>query len=426
MLFRVFTRGISRPRDRSIGVVSPVLFFLAALTIRQTQTPVRSGCDAEDAVVANLPAGTPVEIRFRLADGSDCVKIAAQAGRTEVVGYVPSSALAGLETFEKERESARGANPAPERQTLVISTGSVGAAHNGDLERARALLAANQPEQALEILEPAVQRYHNNPGVLLLAGLAAYRSDQLDTALGYWKQSLDLAPNPSLEGIYNRVKREAAADPASERLVGMRVLVRYERDAVPVDVARAILGTLDQEYGRISMELGCSTSERIVAIVMERQTYLRSTGAAEWSGGWFDGRIHISWNGEKTVGPDMRRGLAHELVHACLTSIPAGARQWPAWLQEGLAQKLSGDRLDSATRMQLQKLIQAHQAPSLEELHPDWSSMSPAQARLAYNISLASADALVDLYPNEGLRNILRNPDRLDQVTAELDKKLGF
>jgi tetratricopeptide (TPR) repeat protein len=409
-------------------VVAPVLFLLAGLTIRQSQTPVRSGCEADDIVVAKLRAGTPVEIRFRLADGSDCVKIVANDGGSEVVGYVSSSALAGLETFEKERTSARGADPVPERQSLVLA--SAGAPHdsgrNADLEKARALLASNQPEEALEILEPAVQHYRNNPGVLLLAGLAAYRSDQLDTALGYWKQSLDLAPNANLEGIYDRVKREAEADPASERLVGMRILLRYERDAVQVDAARAILGTLDQEYGRISSELGCSTSERVVAIVMNRQTYLRSTGAAEWSGGWYDGRIHIAWNGEKSVGPEMRRGLAHELVHACLTSIPAGEMHWPAWLQEGLAQKLSGDQLDPPTRLQLQKMIQAHQAPKLEDLHPDWSHMSPQQARLAYNVSLAAADALAELYPGEGLRNVLRSPERLGQVTREIDKKLGF
>ena len=409
-------------------MVAPVFFLLAGLTIRQSQTPVRSGCQASDAVVANLRAGTPVEIRFRLADGSDCLKIVANDGGSEVVGYVSSSALAGIEAFEKERTSARGADPVPERQALVFAStgGTRDSGRNADLEKARALLASNQPKEALEILEPAVRRYENNPGVLLLAGLAAYRSDQLDTALGYWRQSLDLAPNPNLEGIYDRVKREAQADPASERLVGMRILLRYEREAVPLDAARTILGTLDQEYDRISTELGCSTSERIVAIVMNRQTYLRSTGAAEWSGGWFDGRIHIAWNGEKSVGSEMRRGLAHELVHACLTSIPAGETQWPAWLQEGLAQQVSGDRLYPATRLQLQKMIQAHQAPKLEELHPDWSRMSPEQARLAYNVSLAAADALADLYPGEGLRNVLRNPQRLDQVTAELDKKLGF
>lgn len=405
-------------------MVSPVLIFLAALTIRQAETPLRSGCTASDGVVASLPAGTPVEIRFRLADGSDCIKIAAKNGAGEVIGYVSSSALTGLDGFEKERSSAGTAGPVPERQTLIIERStSSGRGRDTEIERARDLLVANQPEQALELLEPAVQRYRTNPGVLLLAGLAAYRSDQLDAALGYWKQSLDLAPNASLTDMYGRVQREAAADPATERLVGMHIALRYTAQAVPMDAARAILGTLDQEYGRISAQLGCSSHERIVAIVLDRQTYLRSTGAAEWSGGWYDGRIHIAWAGEKTVGLEMRRGLAHELVHACLTSL---GNNWPAWLQEGLAQKLSGDKLEPPVLQHLQQLAQAHQLPRLEELHPDWSRMSETEARQAYNLSLAGADALSNAYPSESLRNILRNPDSLPQVTRELDKKLGF
>jgi hypothetical protein len=74
----------------------------------------------------------------------------------------------------------------------------------------------------------------------------------------------------------------------------------------------------------------------------------------------------------------------------------------------------------------LQKMIQTHQAPRLEEMHPDWSRMGPGEARFAYNLSLAAADALFEIYPGEGLRNILRNPEKLDTVAAELDKKLGF
>ena len=408
-------------------MVGPVLILFAALTIGQGETPVRSGCEASDRVVTNLPAGTPVEIRFRLADGSDCIKIAAKAGASEIVGYVSSSALAGLDAFEKERSSAPATSSVAASPTPVTERGkSTARGRDPEIERARDLLSANQPQQAMEILEPAVQRYRNNANVLLLAGLAAYRMDELDTAIGYWKQSLDLTPNPSLEGIYERVKREAAADPASERLIGMHIALRYERQAVPVDAARAILGALDDEYSRISAQLGCSSGERIVAIVLDRATYLRSTGAAEWSGGWYDGRIHIAWTGEKTVGAAMRRGLAHELVHACLTSIPSGEAPWPAWLQEGLAQKLSGDTLEPAARAQLQQLAHGHQVPRLEELHPDWSRMNAEEARRAYNVSLAAADALYENYSGDGLRNILRNPENLGQVTGELDKKLGF
>jgi len=408
-------------------MVVPVLFFFAALSAKQDQTALRSGCDATAQVIASVPAGTPVEIRFRLSDGSDCFKVSATLDGQTVMGYVAASGLAGLDQFERGRSSAASADTIRELRPMEAASQKL-IAHTGDqaLDRAAQLLGANQPAQALELLEPAVKRHHNDPNVLLLTGLAAYRSDQLRAALDYWKQSLDLAPNVTLARVYERVRREAEADHSGEKLLGMHIALRYEGEALPSDTARAILSTLDEDYSRIAGQLGCSSDERIVAIVQSRDAYLRGTGAAEWSGGEYDGRIHIAWTEGKQVGPQMRRALAHELVHACLTSIPSGGTPWPAWLQEGLAQKLSGDKLSIDSRAQLRQLAVTHQIPRLEELHQDWSQLSIENARLAYNLALAAADALYDNYSSYGIRNVVNNPQSLPQITAELDRKLGL
>jgi tetratricopeptide (TPR) repeat protein len=408
-------------------MVVPVLFFFAVLSAKQDQTPLRSGCDATAQTITNLPAGTSVDIRFRLSDGSDCFKVSAILDGKLVMGYVPASVLAGLEQFERGRTSAASADTLRELRPMEAASQKL-IVHSGDLslERASQLLAANQPAQALELLEPAVKRHRNDSNVLLLAGLAAYRSDQLRAAIGYWKESLELSPNETLARVYERVRREAAADQSGEKLLGMHIALRYEGEALPSDTARAILSTLDEDYSRISAQLGCSSDERIVAIVQSRDAYLRGTGAAEWSGGEYDGRIHIAWTEGKQVGPQMRRALAHELVHACLTGIPSGTSPWPAWLQEGLAQKLSGDQLSSASRNQLHELAAARQIPRLEDLHQDWSQLSIENARLAYNLALAAADALYENYSSSGIRNVVNNPQRLPQVAAELDRKLGL
>ncbi|HEX4594336.1 MAG TPA: hypothetical protein VH157_08675 [Bryobacteraceae bacterium] len=408
-------------------MVAPFLLFFAALSAKQDQTALRSGCDATAEVLTTLPAGTPVEIRFRLSDGSDCFKVSALLDGKLVMGYVPASMLSGLEQFEKGRTSAASADTIRELRPIEAASQKL-IVHSGDLalERAAQLLASNQPVKALELLEPAVKRHRNDPNVLLLTGLAAYRSDQLHAAIDYWKQSLDLAPNETLARVYERVRREAAADQSGEKLLGMHIALRYEGEALPSDTARAILSTLDEDYGRISAQLGCASDERIVAIVQSRDAYLRGTGAAEWSGGEYDGRIHIAWTEGKQVGPQMRRALAHELVHACLTGIPSGAAPWPAWLQEGLAQKLSGDQLSAASRVQLHQLATARQIPRLEDLHQDWSHLSIDNARLAYDLALAAADALYEDYSSSGIRNVVNNPQRLPQVAAELDRKLGL
>jgi tetratricopeptide (TPR) repeat protein len=408
-------------------VALPVLFFVAAMAVRSDQTPLRAGCDSDDSIVANLPSGTPVEVRFRLADGSDCFKVAATIDGKDVLGYVPGSALTGLERYEQERSSAasvdveRALNP-------VVAENKKAVAQTGDpaIDRAQQLLEANQPVQALEQMQLALRRHPRDSNVLLLAGLAAYRADQLRDALDYWKQALDIAPDPRLQAIYEKVKREADADHSGDKLYGLHVALRYEGEALPADTARAILATLDRDYSTIAAQLGCTSDERIVAIVQSREAYLRSTGAAEWSGGQYDGRIHISWTDGAQVGSQMQRALAHELVHACLTSIPSGASPWPAWLQEGLAQKLSGDTLPASVRQQLRQMAESHAIPKLENLRQDWSRMSTQNALAAYSLALAAVDALYDGYAGYGIRNILNNPDSLPRITADLDAKLGL
>jgi tetratricopeptide (TPR) repeat protein len=403
------------------------LVFLAALTVKLDQTPLRSGCEASDETIASMPAGTPVEVRFRVADGSDCFKISATVDGKAVIGYVGASALSDVDQFEKQRnaavslDSSRALNPVEAESKKVVARSS-----DPELQRASQLLEANQPTRALEILEPMLKRDSKNPDLLLLAGLAAYRADQARIALDYWKQSLDLKPNDFLARIYDKVRRESEADRSGDKIYGLHVALRYEGQTLPADTARALVSTLDEEFSRVSSLLGCWADERIVAIVQSREAYLRSTGAAEWSGGQYDGRIHISWMDGTDVSREMRRRLAHELVHACLTNLSAGGPPAPAWLQEGLAQKLSGDTLSVAARDHLRELAEAHQIPRLEDLRQNWSRMSTENARIAYNLALAAADALYDNYSSYGIRNVVSNPQVLQQVTADLDKKLGL
>jgi len=403
------------------------LVFLAALTVKLDQTQLRSGCEASAETIATLAAGTPVEVRFRVADGSDCFKISASVNGHAVAGYLDASALSNVAQFEQQRtaavslDSSRALNPVEAESKKVVARSG-----DPDLQRASQLLEANQPTRALEILEPMLKRDFKNPDLLLLAGLAAYRADEARTALDYWSQSLDLKPNDSLSRIYDKVRRELEADRSGDKLLGLHVALRYEGQTLPADTARALVSTLDEEFSRVSSLLGCWADERIVAIVQSREAYLRSTGAAEWSGGQYDGRIHISWMEGTDVSREMRRRLAHELVHACLTNLSAGGPPAPAWLQEGLAQKLSGDTLSRASRDRLRQLAEAHQIPRLEDLRQNWSRLSTENALLAYNLALAAADALYDNYSSYGIRNVVSNPQVLQQVTAELDKLLGL
>jgi len=388
--------------------------LLFAVTIAQ-DVALRPSCDGSDAAAGKIPAGTQVEIRFAVSDGSNCYKIAATVDGKPVLGYVDGSALTDTKSFDEQRRGGASLDGIGQSQALAEHLNE----RAGD---PAPLLNTHQPAKALEQIEQMLKNNPRDAKLLALASVAAYQSDDLRRAAGYCRDALALTDDGQTAGFCRTVERESREDKSGEKLMGMRVALRYEGQTLPADVARSMVAILDEEFGRISEQLGCVAEERITAIVQSRDAYLKTTNAAEWSGGQYDGRIHVSmWEG-KQLDAGTRRTLAHEMVHACLANIG----RFPSWLHEGLAQKLSGDTLSAAARADLQDKIRDGAIPKLENLGQNWSHMNAQNARLAYNLALAAADALVENYANVGLRNMLRNPEMLGPATAGVDKALGF
>ncbi len=387
----------------------PVLVALFALSV-QTPAVLRStGCSQDDARVATLAPGLSLEVRFAL-DGA-CYKVVATVDGRPLEGYLPGTAIAGLEAFESAR---RGAPAAISTQSAAVPQ-----APAAPLGQVPALLDSNQPNAALDVLEAALQKTPRDPRLLAAAGYAAYRADNVRKALEYWREALDLAPDPNLEQLYLKVRREAAGDTSSEQKHGSRFLLRYDNASVDSDTARAIVGVLEEEFSRVAFELGCRTEERMVAIVQTREAYLKSTDAAEWSSGLYDGRLRVALV-EKSFGAQTRRVFTHEIVHACLANLG----RWPAWLHEGLAQRLSGEITPPAVRQQLQTALRANQIPKLDRASQNWSRMSARHAALAYALAREAVDLFYQHHAAFGIRNLLKNPQMLPSIADDLDRRL--
>jgi hypothetical protein len=404
-----------------------LLILLMAASIKDGPTPLRSGCSPDARVLASLPSGTPVTIRYSIAGESEpCYKVSVQADGKTVEGSLPARALDGIEDFDQARRQAvwmdtplivntiRASAALPSLRATTGSTSVVA-------QKAADLITSSRPQSALELLRP-VLKAHRDPGLLALAGIAAWRSDDSPVALEFWRASLDIAPSPEVEKLYRQVERESKNDQSKERLYGLRVTLRYDSAVVPTETARQMTTVLDQAFIRISQQLGCNAEERVIAIVQSKDAYRKTTESAEWSGGQFDGKIRVPVFDPKVLDPTMLRSLAHETAHACLTMLGT----WPAWLHEGIAQKLSGDSLSPAQLKKITGLVQQGKIPRLSNLKQDWSRLDAEHAAAAYALSLAAVELLWQESGENGVRNLLRNPDRLPQVTAELDHKLGL
>ncbi|MSQ69655.1 MAG: hypothetical protein EXR83_16000 [Gammaproteobacteria bacterium] len=391
----------------------------AAHMVNQDAAPIRSSCDSEAQVIGQAAKGDAAQILFAISgDIGTCYKVSLTTGGKSMQGYLPAKVLSGIDSFEQGRRSA-GRIEVPVEVRREIIERSMGTGGGGESARIQQLMAAGQNEQALELLEGLIKRGHKDANTLAAAGLAAFQSDRSKIALEYFEQSLVLESSAAVEDLRQRAAREVAADRSSEKLVGIKFNFRYDDKAVTADQARALLPILDSEYTRVSSELGCRSEERMTAIVQTPEAYRQSTGAAEWSGGQYDGRIRVALL-EATPGEHTRQTFAHEIVHACL----ARTGNWPSWLHEGLAQKLSGQVIPAGARAQVKKMARDGELPGLQKMGSSWSRLSGDHAALAYTTALLAIEHLYDAYGNTGVRNLLQNPASLPRVAAELDSRL--
>ena len=204
----------------------------------------------------------------------------------------------------------------------------------------------------------------------------------------YLKRSLALQPNPSFDTVRRRIERELQTDQASETTYGMRLALRYEGAAIPDAAARKLAQEFEAQINKVIFQLGCRFNDRISVIVRTQENYQQATGAAEWSGGRYDGRIHIAVPPSGEVDQYVRQTFAHEFVHACL----ARRGPWPSWFHEGMAQKISGRTLTPQARDILTQLNQADQLPTLAQLNGGWARHSCAGDRSTASVDISGRD----------------------------------
>jgi hypothetical protein len=181
-----------------------------------------------------------------------------------------------------------------------------------------------------------------------------------------------------------------------------------------------MIAILEEEFTRISFQIGCRADERITVIVQSREAYLKTTGAPGWSGGNYNGKIHIPIPDSKQPVAASRQVFAHELVHACLANIGP----WPLWLHEGMAQRLAGQPQMPGIGEAIKQMAKEGKLPKLAGLGQTWGNKSAAEAQFAYGMARAAVDLFYQYHAEFGVRNLMNNPSALPAIADDLDRRL--
>jgi len=216
----------------------------------------------------------------------------------------------------------------------------------------------------------------------ILLGQIAYSDGNVADAITIYEKALTHAPNhPQLLARLKAWRTDADASTGFTERRFDRFRVMFHGHADNALAARAT-EILDAAFWRIGKALGSYPSEPVVVMLYTEQQFRDITQAPTWAGGIYDGRIRVPAAGAVQSPELFERVLVHELAHAMIARMaPRGV---PTWLHEGMAQYLEGDDPSAARRR-----VQKTGVIPLQYLEGNFSRLTAAQARVAYDESLA-------------------------------------
>ena len=158
----------------------------------------------------------------------------------------------------------------------------------------------------------------------------------LPSFLGIWVFLFLCSANPALA-------EDILSIPASAKprfTIQMNTLSR-PRTNIP-DLAGQAQKILESTFEELNRVFQSETTETIAVRFVERDQFLKNTGAPTYVGAmYYKGLISIPVaEDEKIEINSLRRSLRHEIVHAFVAA--RSSERCPAWLDEGLAQLLGG------------------------------------------------------------------------------------
>ena len=128
--------------------------------------------------------------------------------------------------------------------------------------------------------------------------------------------------------------------------------------------------------------------DRVQVHFYDTDDYQSSLKPDSWSGGLFDGKIRIPLGDYNQNPARLKTIVFHEYAHAVIYRT---APNCPIWMNEGVAQALSGEKI-----AEVESRLRGHRGSFFpaDRMKTSFRGLSPEQARLAYDMSYSMVEQL--------------------------------
>ncbi|MFB6344836.1 MAG: peptidase MA family metallohydrolase [bacterium] len=266
------------------------------------------------------------------------------------------------------------------------------------INRAWKAYRQQQPNKAMRLIRPLTTRGDLPPDVYLLAGKIFYDKNRFNRAIGQFQSSYRKTNNPELrETAQKLIQRSKKLYDLNLRSNIYSHFIILTAPGIPSGVSGNLNHDLAKAYRRIGGDLDLFPENKFTVILYEQPQFRRVIQAPVWSGGVFDGKIHLPYRSESSQ-PYTTRSLYHEYTHALLYHI--ARNNLPLWFNEGFAtfQEYRQSR-DRFKYRQLKQNRPEKNISSLSDISEIFKQKTDREkARLAYEYSYSLIDFLEDRY----------------------------
>jgi tetratricopeptide (TPR) repeat protein len=273
------------------------------------------------------------------------------------------------------------------------------------------LVKTGHAAEALPYAQRAVRIAPESPDTLTVLGFVQYAADRDAEAIRTWKHSLELRPDATVAQLLAKAERDATVQAGYSERESNHFTLHYEGEQTSDSLRGQILAALESDYDDLVRQLGVAPRNSIAVVLYTAQTFFDVTQAPSWSGAINDGKLRIPTQGLSSVTPELARVLKHELTHSFVNQLSGG--RCPQWLNEGLAQLFEPKAV--AHGRDLAGLYRAQKEIPLNMLEGSFAPLSPVEATLAYEESLAATQYISESSGLDDLRRIL---ERLGQGSS--------
>ena len=254
-----------------------------------------------------------------------------------------------------------------------------------------------------------------------LLGMTYYMQDKNEAAYRYLKMSLAFGFRPDVDQLLKKIENENRTENEYKQSNSLHFVVRYEGTDSNRMLYQDILKSLEQSYQELEQSLDYSPKETLVVVLYPDEVFQDVTKSPGWVGAMNDGKIRFPTKGLSRVDPSVQRILKHELTHSFIRTKAGG--NCPLWLNEGLAQFLSGDSSHQFRLVAKQALIQ-QKLPLLSQLHGTFLGLSSTQAAWVYQQSLLATEYLVETFGLSNVEKLLEATSASGSFEAALSQVL--